>query len=266
MALRRTTVPVTSVVVCHDAGGAEVVSSWLRRQPRLEDWKALLDGPAVGVFERKLPGLRTVREVGGRVVDLMLCGSSTTSDFEIFSWRMGQIGGAYVAVYLEHWKNYRARFETEDGLCLPDEVWVTDRWAADLAQRELPAANVLIKGNPYMEDVLGQIRDLDRSTRRHPEDRLEHVLYVNEPGREREFRWWLRHGDRSGQIWRERPHPTEREATSTLVEDVAWADVVVGCDSMAMAVAVRAGRRVISVLAPTEPLSIPYPGIERERQ
>ena len=40
------------LAVCHDAGGAEMVSSYLRRQ-RLPA-TCVLGGPAVPVFERKL--------------------------------------------------------------------------------------------------------------------------------------------------------------------------------------------------------------------
>ena len=39
-------------VVCHDAGGAEIVSSWLRQQPQPKV-QLVLDGPAVSIFEKK---------------------------------------------------------------------------------------------------------------------------------------------------------------------------------------------------------------------
>jgi hypothetical protein len=42
-------------------------------------------------------------------------------------------------------------------------------------------------------------------------------------------------------------------ATSTLAESIAWADVVVGCQTYAMVVALAAGRRVISSIPPWAP-------------
>ena len=42
-------------VVAHDAGGAEILSSWIRRnQP---DHVAVLGGPASAIFKRKVPDL-----------------------------------------------------------------------------------------------------------------------------------------------------------------------------------------------------------------
>jgi hypothetical protein len=56
----------------------------------------------------------------------------------------------------------------------------------------------------------------------------------------------------------------ELSAGRSLAQDLAWADTVVGCDTMAMAVALAAGRRVISVIPPGgRPLSLPFEGIER---
>ena len=53
-------------------------------------------------------------------------------------------------------------------------------------------------------------------------------------------------------------------ARTTLAEDIAWADTVAGCDTMAMVVALAAGRRVISVIPPGgRPLTLPFGEIER---
>jgi hypothetical protein len=49
-----------------------------------------------------------------------------------------------------------------------------------------------------------------------------------------------------------------------LAEDVAWADTVVGCDTMALVAALAAGRRTVSLLPPGAPgVSLPHPQIER---
>jgi hypothetical protein len=59
-------------------------------------------------------------------------------------------------------------------------------------------------------------------------------------------------------------HGLELSAGAPLAEDLAWADTVVGCDSMAMVVGLLAGRRVICAIPPGgRPLSLPFPEIER---
>ena len=50
----------------------------------------------------------------------------------------------------------------------------------------------------------------------------------------------------------------------SLADDCAWAGTVIGCDTMAMVVALAAGRRVVCALPPgARPLSLPFPEIER---
>lgn len=244
---------MTTLVVAHDAGGAEILSSWALRQ-KDKDLRYVLAGPAVPVFERKVPR-RAMATLDG--IDFVLCGSSAEARLERDMTRRALEGGIPCAVYLDHWKNYAQRF----GDLLPDQVWVTDRWAADLACLEvpyLPIESVHIKGNPYLEDTVHEIQML-----RYPRTGFENVLYVHEPGRRKEYEHWMRYGFRRGQHLRERSHPAMGEAARTLAEDVAWANVVVGCDSMALVVALKAKRRVVSVLSKKEKLTIPYPGIER---
>ncbi len=258
-----------TLLVAHDAGGAEQISSWALRQEHRE-FCYLLRGPAIEVFQRKL-GPITYSESPQTPIrklntdDLVVCGtSSNDTKLEVYTWRLAQRKGVKTVAFLDHWKRYPERFLLDDGaFVLPDEVWVTDRWAAELARAELPGANVLIKGNLYQEDVLAQLREQEGSYGTVRYDGMEHVLYISEPGRDRAFGKWLGKADRKGQYLRVRPHPSEGACDRTLVEDLYWAHTVVGWDSMAMAVALRARRRVISLLSPDEALHIPWEGIER---
>jgi len=215
----------------------------------------VLSGPAVAIFDRKIPS-RPISPATEKI-DFILCGSGLTGK-ELAFVRVAHGARVFSAVWLDHWKNYAARFQTDEGLLLPDQVWVTDRWAADLALDELPGADIHIKGNPYLEDIVAEIEKLP-----HGGDGMEHVLYVHEPNRRNAYKRWIRNGFKKGQILRERPHPSMGVAERTLAEDVAWADVVVGNDSMALVVALAARRRVVSVLPKREELTIPYPGIRR---
>ena len=57
--------------------------------------------------------------------------------------------------------------------------------------------------------------------------------------------------------------PLTLSAGTTLDEDCAWADTVVGCETMAMAVALAAGRRVVTVVPEGGRFSLPFGEIER---
>ncbi len=249
------------LAACHDAGGAEMVSSWLRLQLKWKGTEAwtMLDGPAEEIFRRKLPQVPSARN-GLSEMDLVVCGSSFESALEVFTWRMAKVDGVRTAVYLDHWIHYRERFLTDDGISLPDEVWVTDRFAANLARRGLPEANVVIHGNPYADEVVAEARAL-----RSVLGSVERILYLAEPGRPEPDEGVLERFSWRSYEYRRRPHPSVEVVPRSLAEDLAWADTILGYDSMALAVALRVGegRRVVSLLPSDEELHIPWTGIER---
>ena len=277
------------MVVAHDAGGAEIVSSWLRHH--LDEWETtlVLDGPAVKVFAGKL-GDDAAAHAEAEVppldgVAFVLCGSSGAATLERQAVRQARSAGVRCAVWLDHWVNYAMRFELDGASVLPHEVWVCDEHAAALARAEVPGADVRLKGNPYLDDFAAEVRSL--AEERDPD--LERILYVTEPNAvaTEALTKYVRHLSRQrpdGEVeLRIRTHPAEppdkydavladhadhlRHGVSrgaTLAQDVAWADTVVGCDTMAMVAALEAGRRVVSVLPPGTPAYLPPdPRIER---
>jgi hypothetical protein len=232
-----------------------------------------VDGPARRIFAGKgFASLDALPPLDG--FDLILTGTSAAATLERDVLRGA--GGVRTASWLDHWIGYRERFDD----VLPDELWVADEHAAALARRTVPGPQVKLMGNPHLEDTTAAIRRLETP------HAGEHVLYVAEPtsvsaqrltgdpmGFGYEERATLR-----AYLERERPehfrlrtHPTEPAdkyglpaSTASLEEDIAWADTVVGCDTMAMVVALYAGRRVVSVIpAGGRPLSLPFPAIER---
>ncbi|HEX3978510.1 MAG TPA: hypothetical protein VHW96_19730 [Solirubrobacteraceae bacterium] len=293
------------LVVAHDAGSAEIVSAWLRRER--DQWapELVLDGPATPIFERKLgpeiPRLAQVPPPHG--FTFVLCGSSGTSPLERRTVRAARGAGVRCAVWLDHWTNFPERFTLQGELVLPDEVWVADAEAEKLARAQLPQADVRLKGNPYLEDFVTEVRASEPAemARSAPGDG-ERILYVTEPtsvAAERvtgDPRGWGyterealagylaklgRRVERRVRL-RLRTHPAEpagkyddllaavngvtldRAPGASLAQDIAWAQTVVGCETMAMVAALAAGRRVLSALpAGSLPSSIPLSGIGR---
>lgn len=241
-----------------------MVSSWLRLEGHgIDDFEAVLDGPAIEVFRRKLPGSRTWEESITRdKYELAICGSSAISDLENVVWTTAKCLGIRSIVFLDHWVNYAKRFPVENGnLSLPGEVWVTDKYAGELAFKELPGAWVRYAGNPYLREMAAEVKRLE--TQRADSTR---VLCVYGPSAENQdiiSLHWLPSKENGNRFLRHRPHPSDKPSERSLAEDIAWSTMVVGYDSMALAVALKAGRRVVSVLSKKETLTIPYPGIER---
>jgi hypothetical protein len=266
-------------VVSHDAGGAEILSSWLLRNQ--EPYCLVLDGPAVAIFQRKLGVCEKTPLVKAiEMSEWVLCGSSWQSDLEKQAISQSKVAGKKVIVFLDHWVNYLDRFQLNGVTVYPDEIWVGDVNAQKIAQKIFSDIDVVLQPNPYFKDILDGLsvgQNLPHDTKNCC------VLYVCEPIREHAL---LEYGDERywgyteedalqfffnnlgalGDIVSEikiRPHPSEAEgkyywakqesslvtetaSNKSLIEQIIGADVVVGCESMAMVVGLLAKKRVIS--------------------
>ena len=286
-----------TAIVAHDAGGAEVLSSYVRQQ-RL-DCLFSLQGPALGIFERKLgrcenKPLKQALQGSAR----LLCGTSWQSDLEFNAIQLARRLGTPSAAWLDHWVNYRARFERNGTLCLPDEVWVSDPDALALARLQLPEVSLRQRENPYFLDIRDSLQHETQVSPPLP-GKLR-ILYVCEPVREhallrygnemhwgyteeQALRYFLSHVTTLGRPPARiliRPHPSETadkyhaigkefnlpiafSQGHTLTAEVANSDCVVGCSSMAMVVGLIGGKRVISCIPPGgHPCTLPQSNIE----
>lgn len=240
-------------VACHDAGGAEMVSSWVRRRkfsPQIVS--AFVAGPAVEIFNRKLPDVPQVNIIEAlKRSEILVCGTGATG-WELAVWNAARVQGVRTAAFIDHWKNYPERFQVQSGWSLPQQVWTTDRYACEKAKRELPGANVVLKGNPFIDDVAQEVRSIEK----RPSGDVRRVLVVYDKGQDICHLSAL--GNPNSYKVRNRPHPADMPSERPLAEDIAWADTVVGWDSMALVAAYMCGRDTYSVLPPEE-RSIPYP-------
>jgi hypothetical protein len=283
-------------IVSHDAGGAEIISSWALRQNA--EFYLVVDGPAVEIFLRKLGSLQNLQlEIAIQQSDWVLCGSSWQSDLECRAISMCKSSGKKVVAFLDHWVNYRERFLFNKELILPDEIWVGDEIAESIAKSIFPSLPVVFIANPYFADLLEEINN---TTNLEKEEGQIYVLYICEPIREHAL---LQHGDEffwgyteedalkyflnnlfflKEQIYKIkiRAHPSEKKSkyywakeyselivfsdgNHSLIEEISEADIIVGCESMAMAIGLFANKRIISCIPiGGRECSLPQVGIE----
>ncbi len=285
------------IIVSHDAGGAEILSSYLRREGLLS--LLVLQGPALKVFERKLGAVASMDlEEAMPSASWVLCGTGWQSDLEWRAIGLARSASKRVVAFLDHWVNYRERFERHGEFHIPDELWVGDEEAARIARAQFRDVPIKLVANPYFEDIRTDLAALQEFANPSPE--FPRILYVCEPMREPGLRlfgderhfgyveeealdYFLRNIDvvaaHVGKVV-VRPHPAEPagkyrwvqqhskvpielSAGSTLARDIVEADVVVGCESMAMVVALIAGKRVVSAIPPGgRPCALPHAEIE----
>ena len=280
-------------VVAHDAGGAEILSSFIRRTSMQPLYS--LEGPAMGVFKRKIDNINILPlEQALEQADWLLTGTSWQSEIELDAITMARKMGKRSVSFLDHWVNYRERFERNGILTLPDELWVADEYAKALACATFPGLSVQLTDNPYLKDMQEQARQyLPQHTK---VGAALDVLYLGQPVRDPALRmhndalFWgyteedaLRYFLQSLEILGSpvariniRLHPSEtagkydwvQAETSVsincaqepdLLKQIMQADVVAGCASMAMVIALSLGKKVISTIPPAGPeCSLPF--------
>jgi hypothetical protein len=282
--------------ISHDAGGAEILSSWLLRCG--EPYCLVIDGPATDIFLRKIGDHQSISLAKAiEQSEWVLCSTSWQSSLERRAISLAKASGKRVVAFLDHWVNFKERFQEEGLAVLPDEIWVGDVEAENIALTCFAGVKVVLKSNPYFEDLQQEIKKIKFA----PSDTTKSsVLYVCEPIREHALlqygnerywgyteedalRYFLRNVNSLGFVVSKvkiRPHPSESKTKydwaikgatlpvemggdKTLLEEIVKADVVIGCESMAMVVGLLAKKKVISSIPPGgRTCSLPQPQIE----
>ena len=276
------------LIVSHDAGGAEVVSSWARRHPEYK-YYFCLDGPAIGIFQRKIGSVenQVVSDLNMLIqkTDWILTGTSWASDLEKRASKLGKEQNKKVVSFLDHWVNYPQRFEYNGQICLPDEIWVGDEDALMIAQTFFLPEKLRLVTNPYFQDIKEELKTIKLPKRQTIKKR---ILYVCEPIEEHSIKkyghplhWGYTEYDAMRFFYeklarivsienieyvRVRKHPSEsrnkydpilqeypaipfqKSDGNSLIEDCLWTDWVVGCESMALVVGLLAGKSVYSCI------------------
>lgn len=127
----------TVLIVSHDAGGANILALWCRQWKQKLNFVFKLSGPAVTIFNNEIPDLvniSTYPETGSIQGVITSTGWQSNAEFEAIEW--AKVHHIPVASYIDHWVNFKTRFERRNLFVLPDEIWVADQEAMNIATKE----------------------------------------------------------------------------------------------------------------------------------
>lgn len=271
----------TTAVVCHDAGATNLIIAWLLELDNAVI-RPCVQGPAVALWRAAFPN-STIYSLDEALSgsQSLLSGTGWASALEHDARVLARDAGIHTIAVIDHWVHYLERFERHGVICLPDEVWVADHYAFDMANDTRQFKTIRRLSNSYLETQVKQVRKY--SSGGFIKERS--VLYALEPVRQA----WRSNTNVPGEFQaldffcanlvplgieksvaiRLRPHPSdpigkynewiarnarvfnvELAADEPLGQAIARAEWVVGCESYVLVIALAAGKKVASTLPP----------------
>jgi len=279
-----------TLIVSHDSGGAQVLSSWVARQEDVSRFIFSVQGPALEIFSEKIETFQNL-EIDNAIstANSIITTTSWASDIEMSALkRFKDLKISNSVVLLDHWTNYRERFLYKNLLILPDEIWVTDHFASELAIETFPKIPVSRIHNYYLEEVINTVNDLQVNSLGDESKAKLEILFIGENisancerthgnanyygyTEQESFIHFLDRIDKIGNlenfVLTIRPHPSEtadkytslipvglkRElnysiSKNSLEVDLANSDLVVGMSSFALYISINAQIRTLCVI------------------
>jgi hypothetical protein len=285
-------------VVAHDAGAANHIFAWLGcEKPTL-----CLGGPALALWQTHLQktgvgsGLSPFSESG---LTAALAGAATVitgtgweSTLEHDARKLAREQGVRTIAVIDHWTNYADRFVRNGEQVLPDEIWVSDPYAAEIAQTVFTNITVVQQTNSYLAGLVTEVESRQPTAVAQGNDCVLYVLEpirnmwgeLDEPGEFLALDYFMENRHRASIATdaeiRLRPHPSDPpgkyngwlacqdyprvalDRSPSLADALAWSNVVAGCQTYAMVLALACGRTVISTNpAWARPCALPHHNI-----
>ena len=276
-------------VVCHDAGAANIVLAEMQAAPQIE-FLPVMHGPASKLWLQHGFEASAVLTLDTALLNArsVLSGTGWATDLEHEARKRAKNLGLTSVAVIDHWVNYAARFERKGVSVMPDELWVTDLYALDIATACFEGQSIRQLPNRYLQAQVSQVAAC-------PPPTTGRLLYVLEPLR---FSWPgcrqpaefealdffvsnLSKVAQAGSLQiRLRPHPSDADGkyaewlaananysisidtSATLSSAIGRAEWVAGCETAAMVVALAAGRKILGTLPPGAPrCRLPHAGI-----
>ncbi len=181
------------IFVFSDPAGAKAVLAqayFLQKENLLSDFKIISDRKYDFFADFGLEVLPYSEEEENELVknffpNFIFTGTSYTSKIELKFIEQATKHDILSVAFIDHWTNFRNRFLWDEKFVLPNEIWVIDEKAKNLAiQDSLPAEKLQIVGNPYYDFLKIWKPDIPKEVLLRSIDLPEnasYILYVPEP-------------------------------------------------------------------------------------
>jgi hypothetical protein len=169
-----------AALAAHDAGAASHIAAWFSNsnQPLC----LYAEGPAKALFKKAFgQHLESSLESAICKSSVLITGTGWESDLEHKARLLAADRNVPSIAVLDHWTNYRERFQRDGQDVLPDQLWTADSDATALATTIFPGVPVLQLPNLWLEGICGAVHALRSKTNHQPCRPARRLLYLLEP-------------------------------------------------------------------------------------
>lgn len=166
-----------TVIISHDAGGAEIISNYIKYK-KLKNLVLVLKGPAISVFKKnkiKSPKIKFNQAL--KIGKVFITGTSWSSSFEIKALRKIVSLKKKSITFLDHFCDFKKRFLFKNKYYFPDELWTFDESAYKNAKKTFhKKIKIKKKKNFLIENIKKKILKL-----RIPKNYKYNYLFLSQP-------------------------------------------------------------------------------------
>ena len=182
-------------ICAFDAGAAAHISEWSNNFNC--PIKYSLGGPALKIFRKENKDLINYDiQESLKGSQLHIAGTAWSSDYEISSIKLAKEHSIYTISVLDHWVSYKQRFLYKGEIILPDEIWVSDVIAKDIASKEFPTVKISVLPNLWMHKLIAKVKNSSLKLNREKNKPALNLLYLLEPIRSSK-QWKTKYSDLS---------------------------------------------------------------------
>ena len=276
-------------LIANDAGSANLLIYFFLAR-NLQPAKVFMAGPALKIWDNCFPDTLIASSIKEAIIgcSTVITGTGWQTDIEHEARILAKNMKIYSIACLDHWVNYEERFSRNNERILPDEIWVFDEHALDLANKIFLDTPIVLQKNFYLEHMISLAKAEEVPY-------IPELLYLSEPVRndwgqdvQGEFQaldYFLQNIEKIGLPHEYnfifRFHPSENinkykkfldersikytfDINTNISTSLGRALWVVGCQTYALVIACALQRNVFSSLPPEAPeLILPHKEIQQ---
>ena len=137
-------------IASRDAGGANIINSLIKNFQKIK-FKSYVDGPAKNILDSENIIFVENHDILLKKIDLLILGTGSSS-FEKEILKIAKKYNIVTISILDHFVNFKERFQFEKNTIYPDYCFVCDKYALKIAKEELfPFNQIYICKNYYVD-------------------------------------------------------------------------------------------------------------------